>query len=185
MAKSGDNFVILSTLEQKGFHPLDYRYFCLGTQYRTPLAFSFEAMEGAKNARKKLVEKVLELKKGRKNEPTNEDLADNYLQQFTERINDDLNTPQALATMWEMIKDEGLSGKEKYALLLKFDAVFGLDLKKVKEEKIPAQILALVKERLQVRNAKDWKKADELRQKITALGYSVGDTKEGYEVRKV
>jgi len=184
MAKSGENFVILSTLEGKGFHPLDYRYFCLGTHYRMPLAFSFEALEGAKNARKRLVEKVLEFKKSTKNEPTNADLAEEYLEQFMEQMNDDLNTPQALATMWEMLKDEGLSGKEKYALLMKFDGIFGLDLKKVKEEKIPAQVIALVKERLQARNTKDWTKADELREKIMALGYMVGDTKEGFDVKK-
>ncbi len=184
MAKSGDNFIILSSLNEKGFHPLDYRYFCLGTHYRTPLAFSFEALEGAKNARKRLMEKVLELKKSKKNEPTNSDLAEQYLGQFTEQLNDDLNTPQALATMWAMLKDEGLGAKEKYGLLLKFDVVFGLDLKKVKEEKIPGPVIALAKERLQARNMKDWKKADALRQKIAALGYIIGDTKKGFEVRK-
>ena len=184
MAKSGENFIILSTLEEKGFNPLDYRYFCLGTHYRTPLAFSFEAMEGARNARKKLNEKVLELKKATKNEPTNEDLAENYLQQFTEQLNDDLNTPKALATMWDVLKDAGLSEKEKYALLMKFDRVLGLDLKKVKEEKIPPGVIKLAEERLRARHSKDWKKADELRQKIAALGYTIGDTKEGYEVRK-
>ena len=183
MAKSGDNFIILSSLNEKGFHPLDYRYFCLGTHYRTPLAFSFEALEGAKNARRKLSEKVLEFKKSTKNEPTNADLAEHYLTQFTEQINDDLNTPQALATMWEMVKDEGLDAKEKYTLLLKFDAIFGLDVKKVKVEKIPQEVLKLAEERLQARNMKDWTKADELRQKILALGYVVGDTKERYEVR--
>ena len=185
MAKSGDNFITVSTLIEKGFDPLDYRYFCLGTHYRTPLAFSFEALEGAKNARKRLIEKVLELKKTKKNEPTNQDLKENYLNQFTEQINDDMNTPQALATMWEMLKDEGLNAKEKYTLLLKFDAIFGLDFKKMKEEKVPKDVIKLAEERLKARLSKDWKKADELRQKIAALGYNVGDTKDGYEVRKV
>ena len=184
MGKSEGNILTISILEAQGFHALDYRYFCLGTHYRTPLTFSYEAMSGAKNARKKLVEKVLELKKAKQNEPTNLDLAEYYLEQFTQQINDDLNTPQALATMWEMLKDEGFSAKEKYQLLLKFDAVFGLGLKKVKEEKIPPQVIKLAEERLTARNNKDWKKADELRQKITALGYTIGDTKEGYEVKK-
>jgi len=86
--------------------------------------------------------------------------------------------------MWEMLNNEGLNGKEKYALLLKFDAVLGLDLKRVKEEKIPAEVIKLAEERLKARNTKDWQKADELRQKIAVLGYIVGDTKEGYEVKK-
>ncbi len=183
MAKSGNNFVILSTLEEKGFHPLDYRYFCLGTQYRMPLMFSYEAMAGARNARKKLVEKVLELKKAKKRKE-NLPLSKKYLQQFNDQINDDLNTPQALATMWELLKDEVLSGKEKYTLLLKFDEVLGLGLQKLKEEKIPAHVIKLAQERLHARNTKDWQKADELRQKIIGLGYSVGDTTEGYEVKK-
>lgn len=183
MGKSEGNILTLSTLEEQGFHPLDYRYFCLGTSYRMPLMFSTEALEGAKNARKRLVEKVLELKR-EKSGKKNKDLSDKYIQQFTEQINDDLNTPQALATMWEMLKEEGLSGKEKYQLLLKFDTVSGLDLKKVKEEKVPKEVIQLAEERLKARQHKDWKKADELRQKIAALGYTVGDTKAGYEVRK-
>ncbi len=185
MAKSGDNFIILSSLQDKGFDPLDYRYFCLGTHYRTPLMFSYEALEGAKNARKKLLEKVPELKKGRKDEPTNADLAQDYVRQFTEQINDDLNTPRALAIMWDMLKDTALSGKEKYQLLLIFDKVLGLDLKKIRQEKIPAQVIELATQRLLARQSKDWKKADELRDKIITMGYSVGDTKEGYELKKL
>jgi len=68
MAKSGGNFITLSTLEEKGFHPLDYRYFCLGTHYRKPLMFSYEALEGARSTTKKLVEKVLDLKKSKDKE---------------------------------------------------------------------------------------------------------------------
>ncbi len=185
MAKSGENFITLATLQGKGFHPLDYRYFCLGTSYRMPLMFSYEALEGAKNARRRLVEKVLEFKKVKRVGLGNKKLSEKYLQQFTEQINDDLNTPQALATMWEMLKYGGLSSKEKYALLLKFDAVLGLDLRKVKEEKVSKYIIQLAEERLQARQNKEWKKADELRQKIAALGFVVGDTKEGYEVRRI
>ena len=184
MAKSGANFITLSTVEQQGFHPLDYRYFCLGTHYRMPLMFSYEALTGAKKARKRLIENIWGLKKVKKVVGKNKELVDNYILQFTQQINDDLNTPQALATMWEMLNNEGLNGKEKYALLLKFDAVLGLDLKRVKEEKIPAEVIKLAEERLKARNTKDWQKADELRQKIAVLGYIVGDTKEGYEVKK-
>src|SRR3989344_3998841 len=62
MAKSGENFITLSALQEKGFDPLDYRYFCLGTHYRKPLMFGFEALEGARNARKKLFDKILGVK---------------------------------------------------------------------------------------------------------------------------
>ncbi len=182
MAKSGENFITLTTLVEKGYSPLDYRYFCLGTQYRHPLMFSYEALEGAKIARKRLNERLIELKmeKGKGSSVKQK----KYFDQFTAQINDDLNTPQALATMWDLLKDDALSNKDKYALLLKFDAIFGLDFKKIKEEKIPALVVKLAEERLRARQNKDWKKSDELRERISQLGYVVGDTKEGFEIKK-
>jgi len=182
MAKSGENFITLSTLEKKGFSPLDYRYFCLGTHYRKPLMFSYEALEGAKVAYKKLVEKVLELKGSKGKE--NKILQKKYLETFTKDINDDLNTPKALATMWEVIKENKITDKDKYLLLLIFDEILGLGLKYLKKDKIPEKIVELAEERLKARNGKDWKKSDQLREEIKKLGYIVGDTKEGYEINK-
>ena len=112
------------------------------------------------------------------------ELQQKYLHKFTEEINDDLNTPQALATMWEILKDESLKNHDKYLLLLEFDKIFGFGLGNIKAEKIPAAVSKLAKERLIARNKKDWKKADELRDEIKKLGYIVGDTKEGYELHK-
>lgn len=187
MAKSGENFITLSTLESKGVEALDYRYFCLGTHYRMPLMFSYEALEGAKVARKRLSEKVLELKQRKSKDYTRHtDHPEKYLLQFTQQINDDLNTPQALATLWAVIKDEKLTAADKYSLILQFDKIFGFNLGLVKKEKvtIPTAVKKLAEERLRVRAAKDWKKSDELREKIKALGYAIADTKEGYEITK-
>lgn len=182
MAKSKENFVTLSTLEDKSFDPLDYRYFCLTASYRKPLMFSWEALESAKTARKKLFERFLELKKKGKENKTKQK---RYLNQFTKEINDDLNTSKALATMWEVLKDTKLSDKDKYFLLLQFDRVFGFNLGSLKEDKIPAKIKKLAEERLKARKEKNWKKSDELREKIRKLGYDIGDTKEGYDLSKV
>ncbi len=186
MAKSGDNFLTLSLIESKSYPALVYRYLCLGTHYRKPLMFSYEALDGAKNSYRRLTEKVLELKKAVKQKKENKKVSGKYLQQFTAQINDDLNLPQALATALEMLKEEKLSEWEKYALLLKFDEVLGLDLKNFKEEKvkIPLAVQKLAEERELARKNKDWKKSDELREKIKELGYVVGDTKEGYVVSK-
>ena len=183
MAKSGENFITLSTLMEKGIDPLDYRYFCLGTHYRKPLMFSYEALEGAKVARKRLNEQFLEL---RKKGTVSVAKQERYLEIFTLNINDDLNTAKALATLWDVLKDETLTGKDKYSLLLKFDKVLGLNFKKLRKEKttFPAGVKKLAEQRLQARANKDWKKADELREKIKELGYVVGDTKEGYELKK-
>jgi len=179
MAKSGDNFLTLARLEEKGYNPLDYRYFCLGTHYRNPLMFSFEALDGAKVSLKRLYSKVLEIKTERKGK-----VSKKYLKQFTSEVNDDLNTPKALATMWEVLKDEKLSNGEKYTTILEFDKVLGLGLKDLKVEKIPKEVIELAEDRLIARQDKDWKKADDLRDKIAKFGYIVGDTKEGYELKK-
>ena len=183
MAKSGDNFITLSVLENKGFNSLDYRYFCLGTHYRKPLMFSYEALEGAKIARKKLFERVLELKNS-KHGNDNNDLCNDYVVNFSKEVNNDLNTPKALAVMWEMLKDNKLNNHDKYLLLLKFDKVFGFNLGSVKKENIPSNILELAKKREEARANKDWKKSDSLRDKIKSEGYLIADTKSGWELSK-
>lgn len=176
MSKSSGEFITLAVLEEKGFSPLDYRYFCLGTHYRNPLMFSWEALEGAKNSFKKLVEKVLEFKdKGK--------VSKKYVSMFLKAINDDMNTPQALAVMWNLVNSK-LSKGDKYVTLLEFDRVLGLGLEDVKKDKIPATVVKLAKERLKARLAKDWKKADLLRSQIEELGYVVSDSADGFEVKK-
>ncbi len=177
MAKSGGNFLTLSTLEEKGFHPLDYRYFCLGTHYRKPLMFGWEALEGAKRARKKLISDYLSWEgKG--------SAVKKYLSAFIKEINDDLNTPKALAVVWALVNDEKIKNEDKKATLLKFDEVLGLNLEQEKKEGVPLDIIELAEERLQARKIRDWKKADALRAEIQKRGYLVGDTETGYEVKK-
>lgn len=182
MAKSGDGFITLKTLIDKGYGPLVYRYFCLGAHYRQQLTFSFEALDAAKNAYEKLTSKVIELKeKGEK--AGSDDMG--YLSRFAEAINDDLNTPQALALMWDMLKDEDVGNK--LSLLLEFDRILGLGVKDMKKEdfKVPKDVLELLKKRDEARKKKDWKLSDEIRDGIKASGFSVLDTKEGQKVEKV
>jgi cysteinyl-tRNA synthetase len=183
MAKSGNNFLTLAKLEEKGISPLAYRYFCLGTSYRNPLMFSFEALDSAKISLKRLYDKILEIKTDNKTDSKTK-VNQKYLNQFTKEINDDLNTPKALATMWELIKDDTIDNNMKYHTLLEFDKVLGLGFKELKPDKIPEKVTKLAEERLIARNSKDWKKADELRDKIAKLGFVVGDTKDGYELKK-
>jgi len=179
MAKSGQNFLTLSTLEEKGFHPWDYRYFCLSAVYRTPLMFSYEALQGAKMARKKINEKVLVLKSsglGKINKT--------YLGRFTKAMNDDLNTPQALAILHNLLKDSKVKDYDKYSTIIKFDEIIGIGLKDIKKDKIPSAIMKLAGERQLARESKDWSASDRLRDEINSLGYSIADTKEGYELAK-
>ena len=183
MAKSGENFITLSTLEEKGFDPLDYRYFCLGVVYRKPLMFSYEALKSARNARKKLFDRILELKRS-KHGKDNKIAQKRYVAEFNKQVNNDLNTPKALAVMWDVIKDNNLSDHDKYFLLLEFDKVLGFNLGSIKSNKIPEKIINLAEERRKAREDNNWNKSDKLREKINNLGFLIADTKSGYQIKK-
>ncbi len=87
--------------------------------------------------------------------------------------------------MWELVKDEGVSNKEKYNLLIDFDKVFSLGLDKVKKVEIPAEVKRLAGEREKCRLKKDWQRADELRKKIENLGYQIEDTAKGPKIHPI
>ena len=180
MAKSSENFITLQTLIDKGYDPLAYRYFCLGTHYRKPLMFSWEAMDSAQNALKKVQNKVLELlekpQEGKKN-------TEQYIEAFQHAINDDLNMPQALAAMWEMLKDKSINNKIKYRSLVEFDTIFGLKLKEIKRIKLSAKLQRFLEKREDARLKKDWKEADEIREKIKLLGYTIEDSLSGQVIK--
>ena len=173
MSKSRGKNITLQNLIEKGFDPLAYRYLCLNAHYRSMLTFSFDALKGAEQALNNLREKVREFKKS-------EDVLEssrfkNYLKKFNSFIGNDLDIPKALALTWKMVKDNKLSEREKYELLLSFDNIFGLDLQNVKEIKIPQEIKELVKKREQFRRANNWKRADQIRKKIEKLGFQIED----------
>ena len=182
MSKSKENIIILNTLRDKNYDPLDYRYLCLGTHYRNPLMFSWEALEGARVARKKLFEFVLAAKNSKAKEDKLKQ--QQYLKQFTQEINDDLNTPKALAVVWEVVKAEDLADKDKYSLLLEFDKALGFNLQHLKKEKIPSAIVELAEQRELARRKKNWKLADQLREEIKNQGYLVEDNSDGFVLKK-
>src|SRR3989339_249868 len=105
-----------------------------------------------------------------------------YLKEFEKAIDDDLNIPNALQVLWKLVRDKNAEGK--YKTIKEMDRVFGLDLFKQEKIKIPNEIQKLVEEREKARENKDWKKSDELREKINKLGYSLEDKKEGIIVKK-
>jgi cysteinyl-tRNA synthetase len=106
MSKSLGNFITLQTLIDMGYDPMDYRYYLLGAHYRKQLAFTFEALDGARNAMKRLKISIAELKEIQSPSA----IADpELLEEFHEAINDDLNTPKALAVLWKVIESEDLS----------------------------------------------------------------------------
>ena len=148
-------------------------------------------MTSAKNGFKNLVKKMVEFKKqAQPNIEINQENLKENLNLFTEAINDDLNTPRALAIVWKTIDDKQLTVEEKIALLEKFDEVLGLDLANAKEEEnntsdIPEEVLSLVQKRQEARQNKQWADADALRKQIHDLGYEVLDSKAGATVKKI
>ena len=177
MAKSKGRIITIDKLIEKNINPLAYRYLVLGTHYKSSLSFSWESLKSAQNALENLQEKTLEIK----NKKVTKSLSSkNGLVTFKKHINDDLNTPRALALMWKLIK----SNKASYKLLLEFDKIFGLDLNKVEEIKIPEKIKKLAEQREKHRKNKEWKKSDEIRKEIEKFGYQIEDTSQGSRIKK-
>lgn len=175
MSKSLKNFYRLKDIEEKGFSALVLRYFYLTKLYREKINFTWEALESSNNAYKRLKNIVSELKDDKK-------VNEKYLKEFERAMNDDFNTPNALQVLWKFLRDEKAVGK--FQTLKKMDSVLGLNLFEREEIKIPQEILKLVEQRNQARKNKDWKLADELREKIKSQGYVIDDTGDGCRVRK-
>jgi len=176
MSKSEGKIWTITDLEKKGLSPLDYRYYCLLTHYRKRMIFSFEGIEAAKSAHERLKTICTEIKDdGRENEK--------YLEEFKQKIDDDLNMPEAIQILWKLIKDKNAKGK--YQTIKKMDEVFGLKLLKKEEIKIPKEVQYLLEKRKIARENKDWNKSDELRDEIKEFGFEVKDTKEGAEIKKI
>lgn len=177
VSKSKGGLFSISELEEKGFSPLAYRYYNLTAIYRKPMDFSLEILENAQNSYKKLKNIISEITDDKK-------LNEKYLEEFKEAMNDDLNTPKALAVIWELVRDEKAEGK--YQTIKKMDEVFGLKLfEKEKKLDVPEEIKSLAEERLSAKKTKNFKKSDEIRDNLKSLGWNIKDTKEGYELEKI
>lgn len=176
LSKSKGDNITVSLLSKKGFHPLAFRYLVLNAHYRSKIEFSYESLEGAQNAYRKIKEKVKEIKS------ESSAISLDYKKKFENAINDDLNTPLALSVFWSVLQDKALDDRIKYNTLLDFDSVLGLNLEE--EETIPEEIISLAKQRENARVEKDFTNADVFRKKIEDKGYCVEDCKNGYKLKK-
>lgn len=180
MAKSGDNFLSLAVLKEKGVKPLAYRYWLLTGRYSTRMDYSLEAILSSQIAYKKIVSFVSEIEKeGQINEK--------YKEGFLKFINDDLDTPKAISVIWEVLKDESITKEDKKTTILYFDEFLGLNLKKTKREtvEIPQEVKTLNLQRNVARENKNWSEADEIRNKIRKLGFEVRDVGNDQEFDKI
>jgi cysteinyl-tRNA synthetase len=190
MAKSGEGFITLQKVVDKGYDPLVYRYLCLGAHYRQQLKFNWEGMDGACNTFNRMKEKVLDLKEKHGDGDESEmqiEKTDAYMLEFVAALDDDLNTPMALSVMWSVFRDEEIGTGEKLALLYHFDKVLGFGFEQWAREEVdvPENVQALVDAREEARAGKDWAKSDELRDKIKEAGFEVADTPDGPLLKRI
>lgn len=195
ISKSLKNTVSLRHLKEHGYNPLAYRYWLMTSHYRTTVNFSFSALDASGRALARLhklfAEKLRDVKKGQVDEV--------YALRLLEAMNDDLDTPKALAVLWQLVKDSEVLASTKRSTLLHFDKVLGLglidiikrseagsvvSLHVVSLQDLPKEIQSLVTERESARGDKNWARSDELRTALLGKGYEIEDAPEGTKILK-
>jgi cysteinyl-tRNA synthetase len=182
MAKSEGTGLLLDEILKKSFDPLALRYLFLTAHYRTRQDFSWEALEASQNTLNNLRRMIVDLKKETTDLTKNYQIA-KYENDFKKALENDIEIPSALAVLWTAIKSD-LNSKSKLELINRFDKVFGLDLDKIREEKIPEEIIGLAELRQLAREKKDFKKSDEMRKQIIEKGFLIKDSSDGYQIKR-
>ncbi|PIR93024.1 cysteine--tRNA ligase [Candidatus Falkowbacteria bacterium CG10_big_fil_rev_8_21_14_0_10_43_10] len=185
MAKSSGKINSLAEIKDKGYDPLALRYLFLGAHYRSKQNFTWETLDAAGNALKKLRNEVTEIKSNIKSAGEAK-INENLREKFIAALEEDFNIPQALAVLWEVVKSDKFINEEKLLTILNFDGVLGLKLDELKTEtgEIPKVIQALADNRQKFRELGDFNAADEIRQEIENQGYIVEDTPQGVKIKK-
>ena len=190
MSKSNGEFLTVSLIQEKGYDPLVYRFFCLQSHYRKPLEFSYEVMDNMVVAYNKLVKKIGELKAD--GEVDKAGFAD-FREKFEAALANDINTSSAITVIYDVLRSE-LNDATKLALMESFDEVLSLNLTRGQNEEkasvdgeLEAFILAKIEERKAAKKDKDFAKADAIRDELLAKGVRIKDTREGtvWEIENV
>lgn len=187
MSKSKGNFYLLEDIIERGFTPADFRMLLMGAHYRTQMNFTWEALEQAKKNRETIMSAYARIKDTAAI-ATGFDGSE-YLARVRDAVQDDLNTPEAVAATLELAKktnalldaDEAI---DRDALLAVYEKIFFLFGLVVTEESIPSEVEALAKERETARAGKDFAASDRLRDAIASHGYRVEDVPGGYRLKK-
>lgn len=185
MSKSKGNILTIGVLKDRGYNPMVYRLFCLQSHYRKPLEFSYESLDNSKTAYERLVNRVGAIKDEGE---TDEAALGEYRRRFIENVGNDLNTSLALTLLYEAIKDEGINGATKLAVIRDFESVLSLNLldgAKKAESDLPAgfveEVETLIALRADAKRKKNYALADEIRGKLAQMRIVIKDTREGTE----
>lgn len=179
MSKSNGEFLTVSLLEEKGYDPLAYRYFCLGSHYRKVLTFTYEALDQAAQAYAKLKKRIEKLDR---TPDLKEGKIDFYQNAFKEAISNDLNTSSMLTLVYDVLKDEELTDFTKLYLIEDFDKVLSLDLtsdEKEVDQDLESYIQNKIEERNIAKQNKDYEKADSIRDELLEKGIRLIDSRDG------
>jgi cysteinyl-tRNA synthetase len=169
MSKSLGNFYTLSDLIARDFEPMVYRYLLLQTHYRSKMNFTWESLTSAQTGYSRIINLI-------KNLPEATVVDENYKQKFLEAVNDDLNTPAALAVLQELLADEKVDPASKRATIIEFDKVLGLDLNQFEQAVVlTAEEKELIEQRQQARAKKNWAESDRLRDELLKRGLQIKD----------
>ena len=182
MSKSLGNVFKVEDAEEKGYEPLSLRYLYLTAHYKDSQNFTWQALSSAQKALQRLRSQVLAAKEQKQRSSLSKEKQkkiNTFRDSFIKAINDDFNTPKALAIAWNTLKSN-IPSRDKYELVLMFDEIFGLKLSEVKKEKfkIPANIQKMARKRDQLRNDGKFKEADKIRKEMKKLGYIAFDTQD-------
>ena len=203
MSKSKGEFLTVSLLKEKGYDPLAYRFFCLQSHYRKGLVFSWENLDNAATAYRKLIRRVAALKP--EDGAVDEAVAKEYREKFIAQVGNDLNTAQGVTLLYDALKAKA-NDATRLAILADFDQVLSLSLldkAAAERERQAAQapaaasggitiqgegdpaIDALVLQRAQAKKAKDFAAADRIREELKAQGIEITDVPGGAVWKRV
>ena len=183
MSKSKGEFLTVSLLEEKGYNPLSYRFFCLSSHYRKAQEFSYDSLDNAAGVYNKLLSKIAQLS-------TDGDIdnaaVEKYIEQFKSALSNDLNTSLGITAIYDVLKAD-CNGATKRYILNEYDKVLSLDLLKGADElnntvqsgEDVEEIERLIAERAAAKKERNFSKADEIRDTLLKMGITIKDTREG------
>jgi len=183
MAKLLGNFITIRDA-LKEWTPQELRFLYISTHYRSPIDYSRESLEGARKSLERLNEFMRKAKDGKDN--FDESLIVETRKKFVEAMEDDFDTPTALAVIFDFVREVNKvgGGKKAYELMKEFDSVFGI-LSEAEEVKLPKEVKELIEKRERARKKGDFKTADDIRKQINKFGFAIEDTDEGVRLKKI